>query len=93
MGTYRIVIEGTGAHHNPPAQGKDSNDADLIAAALVEVLVENGHKVTAAAFELVDQNGTAYRRDAVPGIPIALNRDPHVGALAAIPIPREINGG
>lgn len=62
MGQYRIVIEGTGCHHNGDRQ-PPIVDADREAQALTDKLRENGHSVTAARFELVSYQGVAYSTD------------------------------
>ena len=54
MGTYRIMIEGHGIHHN----GR-TDDADTIIRRTVRELQQSGHDIHRAAFELTDGEGKA----------------------------------
>ncbi len=48
MGYYAIVVIGVGAHGNPPSMPE--SDADDLAAELVAVLKERGHRIFEASF-------------------------------------------
>lgn len=54
MGTYRIVIEGQGTHHNDPERHESGAlvDAEKATAELVQHLAANGHRIDTARFEL-----------------------------------------
>ena len=54
MGNYRIVIEGTGCHHNKDNPG----DADRRARQLTEQLIRDNHDITTARFSVLNGDGT-----------------------------------
>ena len=53
MGAWKIVIEGHGCHHN-----KRGDDANVLAADLVEQLKASGHDVHGASFALATKIGS-----------------------------------
>lgn len=60
MGTWRIVIEGTGCHHNDLAGVVDSN---VEAQKLVDALKAGGHSLAVARFELTGRHGVVTSTD------------------------------
>lgn len=48
MGNWTIIISGTGQHHN----NGSPNDADVLARVLVRDLINAGHSVSDALFEV-----------------------------------------
>lgn len=70
MGQYRITIEGTGSHHNDHGD----NDADLVARNMVAILLDKGHAIRSACFEVgfYDENKiyqTNTGEDLLDGLP------------------------
>jgi hypothetical protein len=63
MGNWNITIRGVGAHHNK----NNPNDANVLAAGMVEMLKAAGHTVVAASFthggEDDISDGVAYLRE------------------------------
>jgi hypothetical protein len=51
MGNYIIKIHGIGPHHNDPQR---SDDADYLAARLVQGLRELGHEIDSASIQITD---------------------------------------
>lgn len=73
MGNWRIIIEGTGCHHNG-VRGAEVGDANLLAEDLVRTLRAKGHCIYDAmtAFELTGTpGGRAYKSESLDDPPRA----------------------
>jgi hypothetical protein len=61
MGNWRIVIEGTGPHHNnPPDVTPFPNDADKLAVEAAALLKGAGHRILSVSFAVAKRSELVY---------------------------------